>query len=69
MTKQQYRDYFKRLQKYIKFTPLMEQLEIPRTLFSSFINGDDKAMSIERLNYIKQQLDILIENKMLDCSK
>ena len=64
MNKQQYRDYFRKLQKYIKFTPIMERLDIPRTLFSSFMNGEDKTMSIERLSIIKNEVDKLMENKM-----
>lgn len=69
MTKQQYREYFKKLQKYIKFTPIMEQLDIPRTLFSSFVNGNDKAMSEQRLLVIKKELEYLIKNNMMDKEK
>lgn len=66
MTKQQYREYFKKLQKYIKFTPIMEKLDIPRTLFSSFMNGEDKTMSTERLAIIKNEVETLMKNNMVD---
>lgn len=63
MSKEQYREYFKKLQKYIKFTPIMEKLGIPRTNFSTFMNGNDSVLSIERLEVIKKAVKtIMISN-------
>ena len=54
MTKDEYRDYFLRWKKYVRYAPILDELNIPRSNFSQFINQTNQnALSLQKLEAIR----------------
>jgi len=58
-----------KFKKYIRYAPIIEEAGMQRTNFSQFLGGDDRALSVEKLEIIRQKLqevlkDIYIEEGM-----
>ena len=49
MNKDEFRSLFLEAKKYIKFFPILKELNIPQANFSHFLKGWDYAMSYEKL--------------------
>lgn len=57
MNKETYRIFFRKNQKYLKYSSILEELNIPRANFSKFMNNKyDYAISIEKLEAIKNRI-------------
>ena len=56
-TKEEYRAYFLKWKKYIRYAPILDALGIQRTNFSQFLSGSYlNSLSTEKLEKIKQYM-------------
>lgn len=57
MSKDDYRVYFLYWKKYVRFAPILDELEIPRSNFSQFLRGSNSyALSPEKLEMIRNRM-------------
>ena len=59
MSKEKYREYFLHWKQYVRFSAILDEIRIPRSNFSQFLHGNDRALSIEKLELIKQRTEEL----------
>lgn len=52
MTKEQYRKYFIKCKKYLKFSNILKKVGVSDANFSHFLNNADSIISISKLNSI-----------------
>ena len=56
--KEKYRDYFLKMKKYVKYAPILEEVNVPATNFSQFLTKSNSyALSIKKLKLIKDRID------------
>lgn len=58
MNKEEYRLYFEKWRKYIRFAPILSETGIPKANFSQFLSGSNtNALSAEKLEMIKSKME------------
>ena len=56
-TKEEYRTYFLKWKKYIRYAPILDDLGIPKANFSQFVSGsNNNALSPQKLELIKDEI-------------
>ncbi|MBR3358586.1 MAG: hypothetical protein IKG46_12285 [Solobacterium sp.] len=56
-TKDEYRSYFLKWKKYVRYAPILDELDIQRTNFSQFLRGSNvNALSVQKLEMVKNRM-------------
>ncbi len=61
-TKDDYRQFFIRFKRYVRYAPIITEVGMQRTNFSQFIHGDNKALSIEKLEVIRLKMQEVLKD-------
>lgn len=68
LNKNNFRKKYKKIMKYIKFSPILKETKVPKTNFSQFLSGNDSSLSIEKLIKIDKRINEVIK-EILDTNK
>lgn len=70
ISKDEYRNYFLKWKRYVRYAPIMEDLGLQKANFSQFLSGSNiNAMSVEKLEQIKMYMEALFVGKMSEDAK
>ena len=63
--KDKYRGYFIKMKKYVKYAPILEEINVPSSNFSQFLTqSNNYALSLKKLQMIKQRMDEIFSTEI-----
>lgn len=58
LEKEEYRLFFNKWKRYVRYAPILDDLGIPKPNFSQFLSGSNSnALSLEKLEQIRQRMN------------
>ena len=63
MQKEEYRQYFLKWKRYVRYAPIVEEVGLQKSNFSQFLSGSNlNAISAEKLEIIKQRMEHVFQD-------